>query len=154
MIYERRHSRMIDAYGGIARVVPMFAAILTLVALSSIGLPGTNGFVGEFLVLVGSFRTEPIWTVVAATGVIFAAAYLLWAIQRVLFQPMTNPENARLTDLNLREAIIMGALVIPILWIGLYPQPFLARMERSAAAFITLVNDAARAPMVGVRAGE
>jgi NADH-quinone oxidoreductase subunit M len=140
MIYERRHSRMIDAYGGIARVVPLFAAMLTIVSLSSIGLPGTNGFIGEFLVLIGSFRTQPIWTVIAATGVIFAAAYLLWAIQRLLFQPITNPENERLTDLNTREVIIMAALVIPILWIGIYPKPILARMERSAAQFISDVE--------------
>jgi NADH-quinone oxidoreductase subunit M len=140
MIYERRHSRMIDAYGGIARVVPLFAAMLTIVALSSIGLPGTNGFVGEFLVLLGSFRTQPIWTVLATTGVIFAAAYLLWAIQRILFQPVTNPENERLTDLNVREMVIMAALVIPILWIGIYPKPILDRMERSAAQFISDVE--------------
>ena len=153
MIYERRHSRMIDAYGGIARVVPMFAAMLTIVSLSSIGLPGTNGFVGEFLVLVGSFRTQPIWTVVAATGVIFAAAYLLWAIQRLLFQPITNPENERLTDLNTRELIIMAALVIPIFWIGIYPKPILDRMERSAAQFISDVErgaaERAGSPRVG-----
>jgi NADH-quinone oxidoreductase subunit M len=154
MIYERRHSRMIDAYGGIARVVPLFAAMLTIVSLSSIGLPGTNGFVGEFLVLIGSFRTEPIWTVIAATGVIFAAAYLLWAIQRLLFQPITNAENERLTDLNTREAIIMVALVIPILWIGIYPKPILDRMERSAAAFITLVTESAPARPLGMRGGE
>ncbi len=83
MIYERKHSRLIDAYGGIARVVPMFAVVLTLVSLSSIGLPGTNGFVGEFLVLIGSFKTHPWFTLVATTGVIFAACYLLWAIQRI-----------------------------------------------------------------------
>ena len=154
MIYERRHSRMISAYGGIARVVPLFAAMLTIVSLSSIGLPGTNGFVGEFLVLVGSFRTEPIWTVIAATGVIFAAAYLLWAIQRILFQPVTNVENERLTDLNGREMFIMVALVIPILWIGIYPKPILDRMERSAAAFITLVNESRPTPSVGMRPGE
>jgi NADH-quinone oxidoreductase subunit M len=154
MIYERRHSRMIDAYGGIARVVPMFAAMLTLVSLSSIGLPGTNGFIGEFLVLLGSFKTQPIWTVIATTGVIFAAAYLLWAIQRILFQPMTDPANARLTDLNGRELVVMVALVIPILWIGFYPKPILERMERSAAAFITLVSDSRPAPAVGIRPGD
>src|SRR5918997_6189452 len=88
MIYERKHTRMIEAYGGIARVVPVFAALLTFVSLSSIGLPGTNGFIGEFLVLLGAFRTSPILSMIAATGVIFAAAYLLWAIQRVLFNPL------------------------------------------------------------------
>ncbi len=140
MIYERRHSRLIESYGGIARVVPLFAAMLTIVSLSSIGLPGTNGFIGEFLVLVGSFRTQPIWTLLATSGVIFAAAYLLWAIQRILFQPVTHPENERLTDLNVREMVIMAALVIPILWIGIYPKPILDRMERSAAQFISDVE--------------
>ena len=103
MIYERRHTRLIDAYGGIARVVPMFAALLTFVTLSSIGLPGTNGFVGEFLVLLGSFRTYPILAVIATTGVIIAAAYLLWAIQRILFNPLDKPENEHMPDLNRRE---------------------------------------------------
>ena len=152
MIYERRHSRLIDAYGGIARVVPLFAAMLTIVSLSSIGLPSTNGFVGEFLVLVGSFRTQPIWTLIATTGVIFAAAYLLWAIQRILFQRVTHPDNERLTDLNLREGIIMAALVIPIFWIGIYPKPILDRMERSAAAFLTLVTESR--PAAGAPSGE
>src|SRR5687767_4820501 len=100
MIYERRHSRLIDAYGGIARAVPLFAAMLTLVSLSSIGLPGTNGFVGEFLVLIGAYRTTPVLTVIATTAVIIAAAYLLWAIQRILFNSLDKPENAHLTDLN------------------------------------------------------
>src|SRR5687767_9034835 len=100
MIYERKHSREISAYGGIARVVPLFAAMLTLVSLSSIGLPGTNGFVGEFLVLIGAYRTTPVLTVIATTAVIIAAAYLLWAIQRILFNSLDKPENAHLTDLN------------------------------------------------------
>ena len=104
MIYERRHTRLIEAYGGIARVVPMFAALLTIVSFSSIGLPGTNGFVGEFLVLIGSFRTHPIFAVFATTGVIFAAAYLLWAIQRILFNPLDKPENEHIPDLNRARA--------------------------------------------------
>src|SRR5213075_924075 len=118
MIYERRHSRLIDAYGGIARVVPMFAAILTFVSLSSIGLPGTNGFIGEFLVLIGSFKTVPIYTVIATTAVILAAAYLLWAIQRILFNPIDKPENEHIPDLNLRELLLMTPLVAGIIWLG------------------------------------
>ncbi|HUF64409.1 MAG TPA: NADH-quinone oxidoreductase subunit M, partial [Gemmatimonadaceae bacterium] len=141
MIYERKHSRMIDAFGGIARVVPMFAALLTLVALSSIGVPGTNGFVGEFLVLAGSFRTAPILTLLATTGVIFAAAYLLWAIQRILFNPVDKPENLRLTDLNARELAIMAPLVAAIIWLGVYPAPVLRRMETSARSVVELVNE-------------
>jgi NADH-quinone oxidoreductase subunit M len=140
MIYERKHSRMIDAYGGIARVVPMFAALLTFVSLSSIGLPGLNGFIGEFLVLMGAFRTTPILTMLAATGVIFAAAYLLWAIQRILFNPLDKPANARLTDLNGRELLLLAPLVAAIVWLGVYPQPVLDRMESSATQFVRMVE--------------
>jgi NADH-quinone oxidoreductase subunit M len=145
MIYERKHSRMIDAYGGIARVVPMFAALLTFVSLSSIGLPGTNGFIGEFLVLIGSFRTYPILSMIAATGVIFAAAYLLWAIQRILFNPLDKPANTHLTDLNWRELGLMAPLVGAILWLGIYPQPVLRRMERATERFVQTVQTRAAA---------
>jgi len=149
MIYERRHSRQIAAYGGIARVVPMFAALLTLVSLSSIGLPGTNGFVGEFLVLIGAFRTQPWLATIAATGVIFAAAYLLWAIQRILFNPLDKAENAHLTDLNGRELLLMAPLVAAIVWLGVYPKPVLERMEPAAQAFVRRVESgAARAGSV------
>jgi len=140
MIYERRHSRLIDAYGGIARVVPLFAAILTVVSLSSIGLPGTNGFVGEFLVLLGAFRTYPVATAIATTGVIIAAAYLLWALQRVLFNPLDKPENEKLTDLTPRELAVLIPLLACILWIGVYPKPFLERMEPAARQLIEQVR--------------
>ena len=153
MIYEPRHSRMIADYGGIARVVPLFAALLTLVSLSSIGLPGTNGFVGEFLVLVGSFRTYPYLATIATTGVIFAAAYLLWAIQRILFNPLAKPENAALRDLNGRELAIMSVLTVAILWLGLYPAPVLRRMESSATRFIRVVETGAAAQAARANVG-
>ncbi len=140
MIYERRHSRLVESYGGIARVVPLFAAILTIISLSSIALPGTNGFVGEFLVLVGSFPTYPIATGLATTGVIVAAAYLLTALQRVIFNPLTNPENERLTDLTPRELAVLVPLLVCILWVGIYPKPFLRRMEPSARQLIEQVQ--------------
>jgi len=140
MIYERRHSRLIDAYGGIARVVPLFAAILTIVSLSSIGLPGTNGFVGEFLVLLGAFRTYPVATALATTGVIIAAAYLLWALQRVLFNPLDKRENEKLPDLTTRELIVLIPLLVCIVWIGVYPKPFLTRMEPAAQHLIEQVR--------------
>ncbi|HUQ99423.1 MAG TPA: NADH-quinone oxidoreductase subunit M [Gemmatimonadaceae bacterium] len=140
MIYERKHSRLIDSYGGIARVVPMFAALLTFVSLSSIGLPGTNGFVGEFLVLIGAFKTYPVLAVIAATGVIFAAAYLLWAIQRILFNPLDKTENTHLPDLNRRELLIMAPLVAVIIWLGVYPAPVLRRTETSAQQLINRVE--------------
>src|SRR5687767_13638566 len=142
MNYERKHSRLIESYGGIARVVPMFAAILTLVSLSSIGLPGTNGFIGEFLVLVGSFRTYPVFATIAATGVIFAAAYLLWAIQRILFNPLDKTENTHLPDLNRRELALLAPLVAVIIWLGVYPAPVLRRMEGASRALVTRVQDA------------
>ena len=140
MMYERRHTRLIDSYGGIARVVPLFAAILMFVSLSSIGLPGTNGFVGEFLVLIGSFKTYPVLTVISATGVIFAAVYLLWALQRILFNPLDKPENAHLSDLNKRELALLIPLVAAIIWLGVYPAPVLRRMEASSRLLIHRVE--------------
>ncbi|HEV8263678.1 MAG TPA: NADH-quinone oxidoreductase subunit M [Gemmatimonadales bacterium] len=153
MIYERRHSRLIEAYGGIARVVPLFAAILTVVSLSSIGLPGTNGFVGEFLVLLGAFRTYPVATGLATTGVIIAAAYLLRALQRVIFNPLDKHENEKLTDLTPRELAVLVPLLACILWIGVYPKPFLTRMEPAAQHLIQQVRPgaAAAAPAASAR---
>ena len=154
MIYERRHSRLIAAYGGIARVVPLFAAILTVVSLSSIALPGTNGFVGEFLVLIGAFRTYPLATALATSGVIVAAAYLLTALQRVIYNPLTQHENENLTDLTPREIAVLVPLLVCILWIGIYPKPILRRMEPSARALIEqLKPGTVQAPPAGTGAG-
>lgn len=136
MLYERRHTHEIAGFGGIARVVPLLSATLTIVALSSIGLPGTNGFVGEFLVLIGTFNRYPAATVVATTGVIFAAVYLLWALQRVIFNKLDKPENESIPDLSVRELVVLAPLVACIVWIGLYPAPILRRVEASAQAFV------------------
>ena len=140
MIYERRHTRQIDSYGGIARVVPLFAAILTFVSLSSIGLPGTNGFVGEFLVLTGAFKTYPVLAIISTTGVIFAAVYLLWALQRILFNPLDKSENTHIPDLNRRELALLVPLVAAIIWLGVYPAPVLRRMEASSRLLINRVE--------------
>jgi NADH-quinone oxidoreductase subunit M len=140
MIYERRHTRLIEDYGGIARVVPMFAAALTLVSFSSIGVPGTNGFIGEFLVLLGSFRTFPVLAVVAATSVIIAAAYLLWAIQRILFNSLDKSENEHVSDLNRRELLLLAPLLAGIVWLGVYPAPVLRRMQPAAEQFVRIVE--------------
>ncbi len=136
MIYERKHSRLIADYGGIAKVVPIYATLLTIVALSSIGLPGTNGFVAEFLVMVGAFKTVPVMTTISALGVILAAAYLLWALQRILYNPLDKPANRHLTDLNWREIGLLAPLIFLILWMGIYPKPVLSRMEASVAKFV------------------
>ncbi len=152
MLYERRHTHLISAFGGITSVAPLFGAFLVLVSLSSIALPGTNGFVGEFLVLLGAFETQPIFALLATTGVIFAAAYLLWAIQRVLFGKNTNPDNAHLRDLNWRELTIMGVLTLTILWLGLYPKPVLDRMQPAAVRFVRMVEQSP-GPTVSGRRG-
>jgi NADH-quinone oxidoreductase subunit M len=140
MLYERRHSRLIEAYGGIAKVVPLLATALTIVALSSMALPGTNGFVGEFLVLVGSFQTYPVATAIATTGVIVAAVYLLWALQRVIYNKLDKAENERLPDLTRRELVVLVPILLGILWIGVYPKPILERMEPAARHLIDIVK--------------
>jgi NADH-quinone oxidoreductase subunit M len=151
MMYERRHTRMIADYGGLARVMPAFAAVLTLVSLSSIGLPGTNGFVGEFLVLLGAFRTQPVAAAIATTGVIFAAAYLLWALQRIIYHQVDKPENERLPDLTRREYAILVPVILLILWVGVYPKPFLTRIERSVEAFVIRVEQPPQPPELAQR---
>jgi NADH-quinone oxidoreductase subunit M len=140
MLAERRHSRLISAFGGLARSMPLMAAALTLVSLSSIGLPGTNGFVGEFLVLLGSFRSEPYFVVVATIGVVLAACYALWAIQRMLFSPLDKPENAKLPDLNWRELGLLAPLLLAIVWLGINPAPVLHRTETAATTFVSTVQ--------------
>src|SRR5438270_4546696 len=140
MLYERRHSRLIEAYGGIARVVPLLAAVLTIVSLSSIGLPATNGFVGEFLVLLGTFRTYPVAATIATAGVIVAAMYLLPALQRVIFNPLDKSVNEKPADLSPREIAVLVPLLACIIWIGVYPKPILQRMEPSAQQLIQSVR--------------
>jgi NADH-quinone oxidoreductase subunit M len=143
MIFERRHSRQLADFGGLAKVVPVFATLLTIVALSSIGLPGTNGFVSEFLVMVGSFKTYPYMTTISAIGVILAAAYLLWALQRIIYNPLDKPANEHLTDLNWREIGLLVPVLAAILWLGLYPKPLLARMEAATTSFVRTVESGA-----------
>ncbi len=136
MMYERRHTRELAEYGGLARVMPLFAVVLTVVALASIGLPGLNGFIGEFLVLLGSFGRYPAAVVIATLVVIVAAAYLLKAIQRIIYNKLERPENQGLTDLTLREVVVLLPLVAIIVWMGLAPGPILRRMEPAARSFV------------------
>jgi NADH-quinone oxidoreductase subunit M len=145
MIYERRHTRMIEDYGGIAKVMPVFAACFLLVALSSIGLPGTNGFVGEFLILIGTFQRYPVAAFIAATGVIFAAAYMLPMVQRLLYGEIVNEENKSLRDIGMRERVVLAPALIMIVLIGVFPQPFLARTAASVGALIDQVEKRALA---------
>jgi len=150
MLYERRHSRMIADFGGIAKVMPVFAVLLTIVALSSIGVPGTNGFVGEFLVLIGAFTTEPVAAVIATTVVVFAAVYMLWALQRIIYNPLSKPENAALKDLNWREIGLLLPLIAAIFWLGVYPAPILNRTHAAATRIIERVHGMSDATSAGV----
>ena len=133
MIYERRHTRMIDDFGGLWKTIPLFSAIFLVVMLSSIGLPGLNGFIGEFLILVGAFGVTPFWTAAAATGVILGAVYMLWMYRRVMSGPLKNPANEKLTDLSARELLLLAPILILIVFMGVYPQPFLQRIEPAVA---------------------
>ncbi len=139
-IYERRHTRQISELGGLQKPAPIFAAAFMVVMLSSIGLPGLNGFVGEFLTLLGAFAAHRWWAVVAATGVIIAALYLLWAYQRVFHGPAEG-DNATMPDLTLREGLIIVPFIVAIVFLGVYPKPVLDRMEPAVDALIQHVED-------------
>ena len=141
-IYERRHTRMISEFGGLCTPMPVFAIIFMIVTLSSIGLPGLNGFVGEFLILLGTFQVNKVYAVIAATGVIFAACYMLWMFQRVVFGQVTNDKNKDLKDLSWREIAIFAPLILFIVWIGVYPSTFLDKTKASTENFLALMAKA------------
>jgi NADH-quinone oxidoreductase subunit M len=140
MLYERRHSRLIEAYGGLAAVTPMLATAFVITALASIGLPGTSGFVGEFLALLGTFETHPWVAIVATLGVVFAAYYMLPMVQRIFFNRVDQPENERLPDLSPREGLVLAPLLVVMIWMGVQPGPFLRRMETSVEAVVERVQ--------------
>jgi len=141
VIYERRHTRLISDFGGLAHVLPVFTVCFMIATLASVGLPGMSGFVGEFLVLVGAFKSMSLssaqtFAALGATGVIFGAVYMLWMVQRVFFGPVTHDENKGLRDMTPRELLVMIPLVILMFWMGLYPKPWLSRMEPSIDAML------------------
>ncbi len=141
MIYERRHTRMIADFGGLAKSMPVFSTFFMIVALSSIGLPLTNGFVGEFLILLGTYKANATYAIIGASGVVLAACYMLWMMQRVIFGKITNPENEKVKDLSLREKLVLIPLVVLIFWIGIYPKPFLERVEPAVKNIIKMVEE-------------
>jgi NADH-quinone oxidoreductase subunit M len=140
VIYERRHTRLISEFGGLAKQMPLYTFVLMFFILASVGLPGLNGFVGEFLILLGAFKSAPVATAIAATGVVFAAVYLLWMIQRVMFGPLTNPKNQVLEDLNLRELLVFVPLIVLCVWMGVYPDPFLDRIGPAVESTLELMR--------------
>jgi len=140
MLYERRHTRQIGDFGGVARPMPVFAFFFGLVTMSSIGLPMLNGFVGEFLILLGTFLAAPVYALIATSGVILAAAYMLWMYRRVMFGPLEGEENRKLLDLGFREKAVLVAICLPIVWIGVYPDPLLRRIEPSVSLLLQEVE--------------
>ena len=141
MLYERRHEREISAFGGLAHVMPVYASFFLLATLSSIGLPALNGFVGEFLILLGAFATSPWAAFVATTGVILAAVYMLWMARRVFFGPVVHEINQRLSDLSPREKLVAVVLAIPMIWIGVYPASFLVPMNASVEQLLRTMEE-------------
>ena len=140
VIYDRRHTRLIKEFGGLAKIMPKYTICFMIVALSSIGLPGMNGFVGEFLILLGVFQVNGLWAACATSGVILAACYILWMFQRVMFLEVKNPKNMNLKDMNVREMFTIVPLIILIFWIGLYPKPFMDTFDASVTHLVSKVN--------------
>ncbi|MCX8025406.1 MAG: proton-conducting transporter membrane subunit, partial [Thermanaerothrix sp.] len=149
MLYERRHTRQMSAFGGMWKVMPVLGALSLIVTLSSLGLPGLNGFVGEFTILLGAFRStvlgSPWFAGVATVGVILAAVYLLTMFEKVFLGPVRHEENRTLPDLNAREVLTLVPILVLIFWIGLYPQPFLDLINPSAQQLVALVQSVAMA---------
>ncbi len=155
LVYERRHTRMIKDFGGLSKQMPVYAALFMIITLSSIGLPGLNGFIGEFTILIGAFKAlwmqdvvvnqalSTLMVLLATSGIVLGAAYMLWLYQRVMFGKLENPENMKLKDLNLREVMTLVPIVIVCFWIGLYPKPFLKFMDAAVMNTVMLANPAA-----------
>ena len=141
IIYERRHTRELADYGGICKVVPIFSIFFLLAVLSSIGLPGLNGFVGEFLLLYGVFSSVPLWGVLASTGVLLGALYMLNMVKKFLFGPLVHEENRHIADLNTRELIYLTPFVVMMVWLGLYPAPFIKMVQPTLTLYIEMLQN-------------
>jgi len=140
MIYERRHTRMISEYGGLAKIMPIYAGIFLFMAFASVGLPGLSGFVGEFGVLLGSYLTLPALAIIAGGGVILAAVYMLWAYERVFTGPVTNQKNEDLSDIGFREMAILVPLIVIVIGIGIYPKPVFDRIDPSVEIILDRIE--------------
>ncbi|HQU33581.1 MAG TPA: NADH-quinone oxidoreductase subunit M, partial [Thermoanaerobaculaceae bacterium] len=140
IVYERRHTRMIADYGGLAKVMPVYAMMFMVITMASIGLPTLNGFIGEFTILVGVFNRSTTWAVIAATSLVLGAGYMLWLYQRVFFGEITHEENKALKDVNLREQWTLIPLIVLCFWIGIYPKPFFRILEPSIKRVVEVVD--------------
>jgi NADH-quinone oxidoreductase subunit M len=144
MLYDRRHTRLVSEFGGLRAAMPWYFAVFLLISLSSIAVPGTNGFVGEFLILIGAWTFSPWLVVVASLGVILAAAYVLWMVKRVFYGELKNPKNQGLPDLSVREATVLLPLVVLALVMGIASPIFTRRIEPAADALVRQVREATR----------
>jgi NADH-quinone oxidoreductase subunit M len=140
VVYERMHTRLINRYGGIVTIMPKYAIVFMIFTLGAIGLPGTSGFVGEFLILMGTFKKSFLVATIAGSGVIFAAAYMLWLYRRIIFGELIHEDLKKMLDLNQSEIFILWSLAIPILFIGFYPEPIINTVEISANNLIEMFN--------------
>jgi NADH-quinone oxidoreductase subunit M len=140
MLYERRHTRMISDFGGLSASMPIFAVFFMIVTLSSIALPGTNGFVGEFLILLGAFRSHMVYGIIATSGVVLGAVYMLWMFQRVMFGEITTDANRKVRDLGAREVLILCSVVFFIILMGVYPKMFFKKMDASVQGYLDFVK--------------
>jgi NADH-quinone oxidoreductase subunit M len=152
-VYERRHTRMIAEYGGLWGIMPVYAALFLVVTLSSIGLPGTNGFVGEFLILLGAFRAHAWAGGIATLGVVLGAVYMLTMYKHVFFGPVTHAVNRSLKDLSAREVLAVAPIIIMIFWIGLYPKPFLDRIEPTTKVLLSRLEQAGATRWLATESG-
>ena len=140
VLYERRHTRLIADFGGLSARLPVYAAVFLIMAMSSIGLPGLNGFIGEFMILMGTWAVNWVWAAVAATGIILGAGYMLWLYQRVMFGRLENPANESLKDLTVREFATFLPLLVLAFWIGVFPKPFLDIIDKPVEKVVRIVN--------------
>jgi NADH-quinone oxidoreductase subunit M len=154
VVYERRHTREISEYGGLSKVMPVYAAVFLLMTMSSIGLPTLNGFIGEILILQGVFVVDKIWAAFAASGIVLGAVYMLSLYQRTMFGKIENPKNEKLLDLSFREFATFAPLIVLAVWIGLYPKPFLDRLDTSVQRVIARVSPQYIETTASAQAGE
>jgi NADH-quinone oxidoreductase subunit M len=142
IIYERRHTRMISEYGGLSHIMPVYATVFLIMTLSSIGMPGLNGFIGEFFILQGTFAAPGLWVyaALAVLGIVLGAAYMLWLYQRVMFGKLENPANKALPDLSMRELATFVPLIILAFWIGIYPNFFTKFLDQPVNAIVERVR--------------
>jgi NADH-quinone oxidoreductase subunit M len=171
LIYERRHTRLISDYGGLSKVMPIYATLFMIVTMSSIGLPVLNGFIGEFTILAGAYDIPDgygfripwlgdlyiggkFWVVTAVFGIVLGAAYMLWLYQRTMFGRLDNPENQKLKDLDLREILTLAPIVACCFWIGLYPKPFFEILDKPVAEIVQRLEAPAPSAVAGTASAQ